>query len=89
MQYDVENSRGRYWYASGYNKAAILALIIGIVPNVPGFLSTIGLTDKEFFPQWMTNLYNYAWFVGFFLAGFSYLVLMKRKRPLNQEVKLF
>ncbi len=56
---------------------AIIALLLGILPNVPGFL----LTDKSdchqtAFPMDI-DLYNYAWFVGFFVSGILYMLLMR------------
>lgn len=63
---------GSYWYRGGFNPAAILALLVGILPNLPGFLGTIKVMTVA--PLWM-KLYNYAWFVGFFLSGALYVVL--------------
>jgi NCS1 family nucleobase:cation symporter-1 len=65
-----ENSR--YWYSGGVNWTAIAALILGVIPNVPGFLTTIGVIGKAAFPGWINELYHYAWFVGFFVAGAVY-----------------
>ncbi len=77
---DLYESKGTYSYTNGFNPSAISALIIGILPNVPGFLMTIGMIDKNLFPQWVTGLYHYAWFVGFGLCGFIYWLLMKSKK---------
>lgn len=77
---DLYESKGMYSYNKGFNPSAISALIIGILPNVPGFLMTIGMIDKNLFPQWVTGLYHYAWFVGFGLSGFIYWLLMKNKK---------
>ena len=60
---------GRYSYVGGFNPRALLALVVGILPNIPGFLGTIKLVEASTF--WM-NLYHYAWFVGFFLSFASY-----------------
>jgi NCS1 family nucleobase:cation symporter-1 len=71
---------GRYAYGSGINWAAMFALIIGILPNVPGFLTAIGVLHKGTAWPWLVSLYNYAWFVGFFISAGVYLLLM-RKQP--------
>ena len=34
---------GEYWYRGGYNPRALAALVIGVAPNVPGFLEAAGL----------------------------------------------
>jgi nucleobase:cation symporter-1, NCS1 family len=67
--------QGPYEYSNGYNPKALIALAIGIAPNVPGFLAKIELLDVGGFWQ---NLYNYAWFNGFILAALVYLALMRR-----------
>jgi NCS1 family nucleobase:cation symporter-1 len=77
---DLYNSNGIYSFNKGFNRKAIWALLLGILPNVPGFLATIKLVDAGVFPQWLTGLYNYAWFVGFGLSGFIYWITMKNKK---------
>jgi NCS1 family nucleobase:cation symporter-1 len=54
--------RGPYWYRGGWNPIAMVALLAGILPNLPGFLGTIKVTQVD--PFWI-ELYSYAWFVGF------------------------
>ncbi|MFD1467072.1 NCS1 family nucleobase:cation symporter-1 [Hymenobacter caeli] len=68
---------GRYGYRGGFNPAALLALAVGIVPNVPGFLANIGALDKATVWPALLGVYNYAWFVGFFVSGAVYLLLMR------------
>ena len=76
---DLYNSKGIYSFSNGFNTKAIWALLLGIVPNVPGFLLTIKLVDNTVFPEWISSLYSYAWFVGFGISGFIYWILMKKK----------
>lgn len=75
---ELYKSDGIYSYQNGLNSAAIIALIIGILPNLPGFLLQIKLISSTAFPTWISDLYNYAWFVGFFVSGIVYLGLMKK-----------
>jgi nucleobase:cation symporter-1, NCS1 family len=77
---DLYREKGKYTYNDGYNNAAIIALVAGILPNVPGFLLAIKLISKDVFPVWVSELYNYAWFVGFFMSGLIYYVLMKNRK---------
>ena len=77
---DLYRYDGRYQYRGGYNYAAIGALIIGVLPNIPGFLQTVGALPAGALWPWLTSLYSYAWFVGFFLAGGLYLLLMRPQR---------
>jgi nucleobase:cation symporter-1, NCS1 family len=56
---------------AGVNPAAVVALVVGVLPNIPGFLKAAGVLhgDKNFFDE----LYVYAWFTGFALAGGVYM----------------
>ncbi|KAK4834427.1 hypothetical protein QYF36_022377 [Acer negundo] len=64
---------GAYYYSGGYNLAAIAALIMGILPVIPGFLQKVGLISTV--PETLAVIYNNAWFFSFFSAGFLYWVL--------------
>jgi NCS1 family nucleobase:cation symporter-1 len=74
---------GQYSFANGFNKMAIIALLLGIAPNVPGFLLQIKLVSADAFPAWISQLYNYAWFVGFFVSGITYLIFMRNYKVVN------
>lgn len=77
---ELYSSAGRYHFSNGFNSIAIIALLAGILPNIPGFLVTIKVVAADAVPYWISNLYNYAWFVGFFLSGFVYWLLMNKKK---------
>lgn len=77
---DLYKHEGEYTFANGFNKAAIIALLVGILPNVPGFLLQIKVISADVFPQWISQLYQYAWFVGFLVSGVFYKLLMSRKQ---------
>ncbi|MGG9971345.1 NCS1 family nucleobase:cation symporter-1 [Ferruginibacter sp. SUN002] len=76
---DLYNPKGRYSFSSGFNRNAVIALLVGILPNVPGFLLQIKVISATAFPEWISHLYSYAWFVGFFVSGIVYLLLMRKK----------
>jgi NCS1 family nucleobase:cation symporter-1 len=76
---DLYSPVGEYSYSGGFNTKAITALLIGIAPNIPGFLLQVKLISAKAFPVWISDLYHYAWFVGFFVSGVVYLLLMKKK----------
>lgn len=76
---DLYKHSGRYGYKNGFNHAAVIALLLGILPNVPGFLLQVKLISSTAFPGWISDLYHYAWFVGFFVSGMLYYVLMKKR----------
>jgi nucleobase:cation symporter-1, NCS1 family len=61
---------GPYYYARGFNPRAIVALVVGV------FLALIGLVAQP-----VRFLYDYAWFVGFFVSAGIYYVLMRGWKP--------
>lgn len=81
---ELYSSKGRYHFSNGFNTSAIIALLAGILPNIPGFLVTIKVIAADAVPYWISNLYNYAWFVGFLVSGFIYWILMKKMK--NSEL---
>jgi NCS1 family nucleobase:cation symporter-1 len=72
--------RGRYVFTRGFSVVAMIALVLAILPNLPGFLVTVKLIDPAGVPQFFLTLYSYAWFVGFALA-FSVYILLRRLAP--------
>ncbi len=72
---DLYRARGDYTYRGGFSVVAIAALLLGVLPNLPGFLGTIHILESVN-PFWM-SLYHYAWFTGFLLAGGVYYFLRK------------
>ena len=70
--------QGLYTFYKGFNYRAIIALVLGILPNVPGFLTTIQLIPADAVPYWVSDFYNYSWFVGFVISGISYMVMMQK-----------
>ena len=46
---DLYQTQGAYTYNNGFNRAAVVALLCGIAPNVPGFLIAINAIDKNSF----------------------------------------
>ena len=61
---------GPYEYSGGVNIRAMVALVCGVAAALVGL----------FLPE-LRFLYDYAWFVGFFLSGTLYVVMMKVAPP--------
>jgi NCS1 family nucleobase:cation symporter-1 len=74
---DLYQYHGRYAYRNGVNRAAMWALVIGILPNISGFLTAVGALDKGTVWPPLVSLYHYSWFVGFLVSGGVYLLLMR------------
>src|SRR5258708_8474577 len=64
---------GQYEYTRGINWIAMIALVVGVAPCVPGFLSALHAAHVA--PIW-TTIYDWAWFVGFGVAAAVYLAGM-------------
>jgi nucleobase:cation symporter-1, NCS1 family len=69
-------SNGIYSYSRGFNPRAIIALTAGVLSALTGIVLDHlgvggGLVDA------LVHLYDYAWFVGFFVAGTVYLMLLR------------
>lgn len=84
---ELYNPNGSYSFSRGFNIPAVAALLIGILPNVPGFLVTIKAIGPDAVPVWLAQLYNYAWFVGFLVSGIAYMLLMQTYRHGIQTIK--
>ncbi|KAK9124052.1 hypothetical protein Sjap_013654 [Stephania japonica] len=67
------NPFASYYYAGGYNVAAVAALVIGVLPVIPGFLHKVGILNSV--PNALVLIYNNAWIVSFFLASLVYWIL--------------
>jgi NCS1 family nucleobase:cation symporter-1 len=80
MVNDLYEPKGLYTFSSGFNNKAIIALLLGILPNVPGFLTTVGAINNKSVWSWVSDIYHYAWFVGFIVSAFAYYILMKKER---------
>ena len=75
---ELYRERGRYWYSRGYNVRALVAVAIGVIPVIPGFLH--GATTKGGVvadPSFLDELYRYGVFVAFGLAAVSYFLMAR------------
>src|SRR6185295_6119703 len=73
---DLYRTKGRYTYARGWNWRAVVATLAGC------FCAWVGALVPRLRP-----LYDYAWFVGFGVAFFVHLILMKIAPPQFAEAE--
>lgn len=66
---DLYLNQGVYTYNAGWNSAAVIATIVGCAAAWTGAV----LPPMHIF-------YEYGWFVGLFVSGFAYWLLMKTKK---------
>jgi NCS1 family nucleobase:cation symporter-1 len=71
---DLYRRGGAYEYRRGVNWVAVAAFVLGVLPNLPGFIAAIsGSATTPLF----ATLYNWAWFVGFAVSVVVYVGGMK------------
>jgi NCS1 family nucleobase:cation symporter-1 len=70
-------THGEYRFTNGFSIVALISLVIGVLPSLPGFLVNINVLSAESILASLAHLYNYAWFIGFAVAFTVYLALRK------------
>ncbi|HEY0491571.1 MAG TPA: cytosine permease, partial [Telluria sp.] len=79
---DLYRDSGAYTYRNGWNMAAIIAFVLGVLPNIPGFLNAAFPASFPEVGDIFKTIYTYAWFVGVAIAAVVYGVLMNgRTQP--------
>ncbi|HKF58419.1 MAG TPA: NCS1 family nucleobase:cation symporter-1 [Blastocatellia bacterium] len=87
---DLYLPKGAYSYRFGWNWRAVVATLLGCG------LAWGGLVIQYFFPQeqysgvqWLlVSMYDYAWFVGLFVSGLTYLALSRTFPTAVREVQV-
>ena len=68
---------GKYSYTHGWSIPGLVALVLAVLPNLPGFLVTVKWLPAASVPAFFVAAYDHAWFLGFVAAFATYLVLHK------------
>jgi NCS1 family nucleobase:cation symporter-1 len=73
---DLYRLRGRYYYTGGWNLRAIAAVLVAVIPVLPGFIDAAttpgGIVAN---PDVLDHLYSYGVFFTFFVAAVVYFAL--------------
>jgi nucleobase:cation symporter-1, NCS1 family len=75
---ELYKPEGCYAYSGGWNWRAIVAVLVGVIPVLPGFFraaTTPNFSGVFENPTFVEGLYNYGLFFTFFVAGAAYLLL--------------
>jgi len=67
------DAKGEYRFTNGFSIVALIALIAGALPSLPGFLVQVKVIDATKVASSLVGLYSYAWFIGFAIAFGTYL----------------
>jgi nucleobase:cation symporter-1, NCS1 family len=79
--------KSRYWYRSGFNVIALAAVVIAVLPVVPGFINaatTPGGVVED--PNILDRLYTYGFFFTFAVAAAVYWSFMRVTSPRPEAV---
>ncbi len=76
---DVDELYERHGRFAGVNWRAIVALVVAILPNLPGFINAA--TKKAVFAPGFDLIYGYAWFIGVGIGAVVYWGLMTLMPP--------
>jgi nucleobase:cation symporter-1, NCS1 family len=68
---DLYRLKGRY---GTFNPVAVVALVVGVLPNIPGFLKSAHVIEGP--PTFFDAIYVYAWFTGVLISGAVYVAGM-------------
>jgi nucleobase:cation symporter-1, NCS1 family len=75
---DLFKLQGRYTYSNGINPRAVIALVLSILPVVPGFVrAAMTPGGRVAVPNPFDHLYTYAWFVTFGLSFVLYWAMSR------------
>jgi nucleobase:cation symporter-1, NCS1 family len=76
------DAKGIYAFNGGINWRAVTALVLAVMPVVPGFLRAAATAGGQVAdPGFLDALYTYAWFVTFALGFVIYYLAMQSGRP--------
>src|ERR1700738_1127666 len=83
---DLFRIDGAYSYRGGVNPAAMIALVLAVLPVVPGFLHAATTPGGNVAaPTFLDHLYQYAWFVTFGLSFVIYLIRMRGRGAVGES----
>lgn len=76
---DLYRRGGEYEYSRGWNVRAIVALLLGVLPCLPGYLVVSGVLDKSAVAPVLVTLFNFGWFFSLAVSGTVYFFSMPRQ----------
>jgi NCS1 family nucleobase:cation symporter-1 len=76
---DLYRRGGAYEYSGGWNVRALIALAVGVLPCLPGYLAVSGVIDKAAVAPWMISLFDFGWFFSLAVSGSVYYLSMPRR----------
>lgn len=78
---------GIYEYRNGWNLNAVLALVLGVLPCLPGYLVVAGVLEQGAVAPFWVSLFDFGWFVSLAIAGAVTLLARGRAVPAAQALR--
>jgi NCS1 family nucleobase:cation symporter-1 len=75
---------GKYHFQRGFSLRALIALFLGILPHLPGFLVKVGVLKAAAVPAFFVGLYDFSWFSGFGIAFALHILLNPKIKTENR-----
>lgn len=75
---DLYRRGGAYEYSNGWNPRALIALLLGVLPCLPGYLAVSGVVDKASVAPVLVSLFDFGWFFSLAVSGTVYFFSMPR-----------
>ncbi len=72
---------GVYRFQRGFSVRALIALAVGILPHLPGFLVKVGVVAADRVPEFFVGLFDFSWFSGFGIAFAVHILLNRKSTP--------
>ena len=85
---ELFNPRGIYSYGSGFNWRAIVALVLAVIPCIPGFVNAVRNQGNVPNPGPLDVVYTYSYFITFALGFVIYYVLMRGEKPERELTRI-
>lgn len=76
---DLYRRGGDYEYSGGWNPRALIALLLGVLPCMPGYLVVSGVLDKASVAPALVTLFDFGWFFSLAVSGTVYFFSMPRQ----------
>jgi NCS1 family nucleobase:cation symporter-1 len=70
---------GIYSYFKGWNVKAVVAVALGIAPNIPGLLYAVAPESFVAFSGLWSSIYSFAWIGGLLIAMTTYVLLSRAR----------
>jgi NCS1 family nucleobase:cation symporter-1 len=79
---------GQYWYTAGFNWRALAAVVVAVLPVVPGFIDAATTANFNGFvdPTIWQRFYTYGFGFTFLVAALLYWGLMRAAAPREERV---